>query len=58
MAVYGSMEMIYLFMLYVHIGNGITLIDQDEGFYTYEQCMESIKNTDSEVYCVPEYKTL
>ena len=49
--------MIYLFLLCVHIGNGITVIDQDEGFYTYEQCMESIKRIENG-YCVSEYRTL
>jgi len=50
--------MIYLFLVCVHIGHGVTIIDPDEGFYTYEQCIESIKNIEGEVYCVSEYITL
>jgi|TARA_B100000902_G_C26893290_1_gene708476 hypothetical protein len=47
--------MIYLFLVCVHIGQGLTIIDMDEGFYTYEQCMESIKTIGDEVYCVSKY---
>ncbi len=47
--------MIYLFLVCMNIGNGYTLIDIDEGFYTYEQCMESIKTIGDEAYCVSKY---
>ena len=47
--------MVYLFLILVHLGNGVTVLDMDMGFWNIKECNEYASKLDGEVYCVPKF---
>ena len=37
----------------VHLGNGETILEMDEGFWDFETCIEYANKINGEAYCVP-----
>ena len=49
-------EVIYLFLLLIHLGNGIAILEMDTGYWTYERCkFFADKMTENTVTCIPKY---
>ncbi len=47
--------MIYLFLILVHLGNGMTILEMDMGFWNIDECNEFASKVNGEAYCVPKY---
>lgn len=47
--------MIYLFLILVHLGNGVTMLEMDMGFWDINKCDEVASKLNGEVYCVPQF---
>jgi len=47
--------MAYLFLILVYLGNGVTILELDMGFWDIDRCNEYVKKINGEAYCVPKY---
>jgi len=47
--------MAYLFLILVYLGNGVTILEMDMGFWNIDKCDEFVSKLNSEAYCVPKY---
>ena len=47
--------MIYLFLVLVHLGNGVTILDTNIGFWDINKCNEFASKFTGEAYCVPKF---
>ena len=47
--------MAYLFLLLIHLGNGVTILELEMGFWDSDKCIEYASKMNGEAYCVPKY---
>tara|TARA_B100000900_G_scaffold346140_1_gene310825 strand:+ start:458 stop:631 length:174 start_codon:yes stop_codon:yes gene_type:complete len=47
--------MAYLFLILVYLGNGVTILEMDMGFWDIDKCDEFVSKLNGEAYCVPKY---
>tara|TARA_Y100001937_G_scaffold22418_1_gene31990 strand:- start:45 stop:224 length:180 start_codon:yes stop_codon:yes gene_type:complete len=47
--------MAYLFMVLIHLGGGVTILELEKGFWDSDKCIEYVSKLNGEAYCVPKY---
>ena len=47
--------MAYLFLILVYLGNGVTILEMDMGFWNIDKCEEFVRKLNGEAHCVPKY---